>query len=128
MPEEDSFYIGLRNPRDFRRELLESNKSVIQLLQRRENLKILRQKKVELMYKFSDVMSEIKMLMGKMKTAIPETKLRNASSVASKQEFLPQNKQSVSSDPIGTASFSGPNELLRLQEDLAAIEKKLSGL
>ena len=115
--EESAFYMAIEDPYDFRRELLGSSKGVIQLLQKHEELKQIRQEKIKLMHEFSNVNSEITMLMNKLKKAIPKTKLRN----------IP-NKEPVSKKKESVINSKHHPELSNLQRELAEIENKLNGL
>lgn len=86
MPEEqDAFYIAIQNPKDFRRELLGSSKNILQLLQRREELMELRARKMQLMFGLSEIMSEIRMLVNRLRKTVPITKLRNVPDLRIKQ-------------------------------------------
>jgi replication fork clamp-binding protein CrfC len=122
--EEDSFYMAVRNPKDFRRELLNSNKQILQLLQKNEDLKGLRIKKIELMFKYNDIISEINMLMSKLKRTIPQTKLRNIPEIKNKEEkeaAAPKKEKII-------YKAEKKNELVRLQQELEQIESKLGKL
>jgi len=117
--EESAFYIAIQDPKDFRKELLGASKSLIQVLQRYQNLKKLREEKVKLLYDFSKKTAEITMLVSKLKRAIPKTKLRNmtkSSEVTSKKM------------PSRGRSGSSRGEISHLQNQLADIERKLGSL
>jgi hypothetical protein len=125
MGEEDAFYMAIQDPRDFRRELLESNKKILQMLQRLEYIKQMRVRKIELMYNFSETMSEVNMLANKLRRTIPVTKLRNMPKVEV-QKF--ESKIPASKDKkIGNIQ-EGSKELLGLQRELEMIEGKLADL
>ena len=72
--EDATYYMAIHDPREFRRELLSSSKSMIQLLQRFDELRRIREAKVEKMYQFSKTMQEIAMLSGKLRRVLPKTK------------------------------------------------------
>jgi hypothetical protein len=119
MSEEESvFYVAIEDPIDFRKELLSSSKVIIQLLQRNEHLKELRTEKIQKLFEFSQLMSEITMLIGKLKKAIPETKLRNVP----QQKIIEQKRILPEAKPIEN------NDLRQLQLELHAIEEKLGML
>ena len=72
--------------------------------------------KIKKMYEFSDSISEINMILNKLKKEIPATKLRKLSSKLKKRPE-PKKKQSL---PV--------NQVNKLQQELELIEKKLDSL
>lgn len=118
--EEAAFYMAIQNPKDFRRELLGSSKVIIQLLQHHESIRQLREEKVKLMYEFSKITAEIRMLSGKLKGAIPQTKLRNIPKSAEDGE-----RKKISRGRSSKGTHPG---ISQLQSELAAIEEKLGSL
>ncbi|MCB9358402.1 hypothetical protein H6503_00570 [Candidatus Woesearchaeota archaeon] len=110
MTEESTFYMAIEDPRDFRRELLGSGKQVIQLLQRYENIKKIREQKIKLIYDYNQINKEINGLIFRLKKYVPQTNLRN------KVEPKSEKKRSDTSD------------LKKLHQELAEIEAKLGKL
>jgi len=113
--EDDAFYVAVQNPRDFRRELLGAGKDVIRLIQKNEHIKEVRAEKIKKMFEFSDALSEIGMIMNKMKKVVPATKLRKLSSKLKKEKKEEPKKKKN-------------NQLATLQKELELIESKLDGL
>ncbi len=116
--EESSFYVAIQDPKSFRRELLGSSKDMIKLLQKYEDIKKIREQKIKLMYEFSQTKTEIAMLMGKLKRAIPKTKLRNAY----------DNPKVIEKKKIVAPRKEVHPDLSSLQNELASIEEKLGKL
>ena len=101
MGEDDAFYMAVQNPRDFRRELLGSSKSIIQLIQHYEQIKDIREKKIKKMHEFSAALSEVNMIMNKLKKAIPTTRLKKLhSQLKTKQKKEKKKASKPSSDQI----------------------------
>jgi hypothetical protein len=126
MAEEDAFYMAIQEPRDFRRELLESNKKILQMLQRLEYIKQLRVKKIELMFNYSETMNQISMLSNKLKRTVPVTKLRNMPKV----EMTKSEAKTVqlSAGKKSTEEHVNSKELMNLKRELDEIEGKLANL
>lgn len=119
MEEKGIFYMSIEDPDHFRRELLGTSKMIIQLLQKYEDLRKLREEKISLMFKFSDMMEEITMLVGKLKQAVPKTSLPNMG----KQNDAPEKKAKI----VRMPKLQSP-EIGMLQRELVEIEAKLGKL
>jgi len=65
--EEEVFFIGIREPREVRKDLLESLKDSIEILKAYEDFKNVRIRKVELLTKLKEVMRQIDLTMNKLK-------------------------------------------------------------
>lgn len=111
--EESTFYMAIENPRDFRRELLGTSKMVIQLLQRYEHLKKIREQKVKLIYDYNETSKEINALINRLKRFVPQTNLRNIT-----EKKIITTQENKTSD----------NDLRKLHQELADIESKLGKL
>jgi len=115
MAQDAHYYMSIKSPRDFRRELLGCNKYTIQLLQHYDVLRDIRVQKIKQMHEFMSIMNEINMLSSKLKRALPKAKTSS----------MPKDV-SQSSTP---ASRTAPNhDVGALQKELDEIEKKLSYL
>lgn len=81
---EDSFYIGLHEPADLRREILESSKMMIHILQSQRKVDALRSEKEIAINDFRRIVKEINLMVSKIRKRLPRSKLR----VLSKDEQL----------------------------------------
>ncbi|MFT4303407.1 MAG: hypothetical protein ACMXYG_02500 [Candidatus Woesearchaeota archaeon] len=111
--EESAFYMAIENPRDFRRELLGTNKMIIQLLQKYENIKRIREQKINLIYEYNSLNKEINSLIHRLKKYVPKTNLRN---ISDKTIKINSEKQEPNTD------------IKKLHDELAEIEAKLGKL
>ena len=66
---EEVYYVGVKDPIEIRRSLLESSREIVQYLQRSERFKGTRSEKAEELAKLKETMREINSLMRKLKTA-----------------------------------------------------------
>ena len=62
----DDFFVGIYDPIDVRRNILESSKEIVKSLQSHNALKILREEKLKQYKMMRQVMSELDMLMGRL--------------------------------------------------------------
>ncbi len=80
MPEkkekQDIFYVGVTDPIEIRRSILESSKEMVQYLQRYEKFKKVRQEKAEGIAKLRETVRELHSLVRKLKASMPKTELR----------------------------------------------------
>jgi 23S rRNA-/tRNA-specific pseudouridylate synthase len=112
--EPEDFFVGVYDPVDVRRNVLESSKEIIKSLQTYDSLKKTRVTKLELYNQMNRIMKELDLLVGKMQKKLPKSHLRKAIETGkvtrnSKNEKLPA-------------------ELEKLQDQLKAVEKELSSL
>jgi len=124
--ENPDYYIALEDPKDFRRELLGSTKVIIKLLQRYEMIKGIREKKVEVMYKYSKVNAEINMLANKLKRTIPKLKNQSLPKINIPDNTSTQRPSNKNLYSINTIQETG--HLDDLHNQLADIEKKINNL
>lgn len=113
--EKEAYYVGVQEPVELRRTVLESSKAVISFLKRYEDLKSLRVKKTELMTQLKTEVDDVRKLIARVKRDLPKTKLRQAS-VPVKKASIPKPKKVNISD------------IERLEAELGDIEGKLKDL
>ena len=87
---EEVFYVGMKDPIEVRRSILESSKEMVQYLQRAERFKKVRAKKAEQLARLRAIMKDISLLARKLKSALPKTKLRARPKQIKKQKFFMQ--------------------------------------
>lgn len=141
---EELFYVGIQDPVEIRKTVLESSKEIIQYLQRYERFREVRSEKSMQMKKLREEMAEIHSLVKKLKTALPKTKLRTrlhkheeeiakiAAVKESKESAVkksPQKKQETVKEPAADkAEKPKQTELDKLEEELSQIEGRLTNL
>jgi len=74
--EDDVFFVGVQDPIELRRSILESSKDLLQYMQRFEKFKEVRMEKQEQFIKLGEVTAEIAKLVRKLKTELPKTHIR----------------------------------------------------
>ena len=132
MPNElDTFYVGIKDPSDLRRALLESTKLLIRSLQKYEHFKSVREKKLETLNELKAAIRDINTLVAKLKTSLPKTKkgmigeeLKDLKKVA--KPVKSHKKAKLKSVP--EEKEKEKTELEMLEEELRNIERKLSQL
>jgi hypothetical protein len=102
--EEDIFYVHIKEPVEIRKTILESSKQTVKLLQRYENIREVRIRKVEQINKLRKNFRELVVIVNKLKQEMPKVNIR-----------IPK---------VGEKPKS--NELYKLEDELKQIEGKLS--
>ncbi|MAG08046.1 hypothetical protein CMO89_01100 [Candidatus Woesearchaeota archaeon] len=105
-------YIRIRDNLEFRRNILGYLKGVIQLLQRHEQIKSIREEKIERVMQLKGVLLELSKLNMQLRLEMPKVS-------------VPSRKAGGSSKVIGAGKA---NQLEMLEEELGDIESKLKGL
>jgi hypothetical protein len=112
----DDYFIGVYEPLDVRRNLLESSRQAIRSLECHEKIEKIRTEKLKCIREMKRVMSELEMLSLKLKQRMPKFNFRKAD---------PEKDQEKEELHIhGSTKFS--HELKALEEQLRSIEKELS--
>lgn len=140
--EETKFYVGVKDPIEIRRSILESSKEMLQYLQRAEKFKEVRKEKTEQIEKLKATMSDINNLARKLKNLLPKTGIR---ATAPKKEEKPKKaakkiekkkaaKKEAKKTPkkvVKEAPAEKPKEMTELEKleaELGAIEGRLTKL
>jgi DNA topoisomerase VI subunit B len=127
--EESMFYVGMKDPIEIRRSLLESSKELLQYLQRAERFKAVRKEKTVQIGELREMMKEIQALVRKLKSSLPKTGLRAVAAkprpkkAAAKKE-TPKSKPT----PVIVEKPREMTELERLEAELGEIEGRLGKL
>jgi len=114
--QEEVFYVGLRNPKDVRRYVLESTRDLVLLLRSFESLKHIRMQKVELQQNVQKEIAAIKKLVLQLKRNLPQTRLRE-------EVEKPKKKEKQATSHVLKKHYASDVE--RLEAELTAIEEKL---
>ena len=115
-----NYYVNIVEPVYVRRNLLESSRSIIHILQGHEKLKEIREKKHELFNKYNFTIKEIKSLVMKIKSELPEvtqSKKRKIEKESKEKPFkvektIPKEKSALEA----------------LEQELLSIEDQLNNL
>jgi len=70
--EEDVFFVGIKDPIEVRRNLLESTRDIVQTLQRFERFKQVREEKQQEVVRLREQVREISKLVNKLKSLLPK--------------------------------------------------------
>jgi len=131
---ESVFYVGMKDPIEIRRSVLESSKEALQYLQRFERFKEVRKEKAEQRAKLREIVSEINGLVRKLKAALPETGLRGKiSPKLHKEEQKKEKKPKEAAEKRAASKIESEkpkemSELEKLEAELGEIEKRLTKL
>jgi hypothetical protein len=88
--DEKDFFVGIYEPIDVRRTVLESSKEIVESLQSSTNLKKIRKEKLLLYEEMRQIMSEIDMLVTRLNKKLPKSHLRKKDI---KKEIPPEIKK-----------------------------------
>ena len=108
MDKEKDLFIGIENPHDLRKNLLESSRTTISSLQRFEKINHIRSEKLANMQKLKTLVHEINFLIDGIRKDLPVSKLTNKKTKKPKKETK--------------------SKIDKLDEDLSIIEAKLQQL
>ena len=122
---EGVFFVGVREPADLRRNILETAKDSIQTLQLFEKFRSIRDEKMKAATKLKSNLREITRLISKLRATLPKANLRVKLHEHEKIGGSSKKKKKTKGMVI-----EGPakNELEKLEEELSAIEGKLGSL
>jgi hypothetical protein len=127
--DKDLFYVEVRNPNDVKRNVLEARKEIIEGLQRFENIKFLREKKIENIAKLKGIIKELSTLTLKLKNAFPASKIREQ--VIKPKKKVTAKKYSGKKPTKVQEQKKAPkavSELEKLETELNDIESQLNSL
>lgn len=117
--DKEIFYVGIKDPTEIRRNLLESTKDVVTFLKSYENFKKVRAEKVEEISKLKATIEDITRLINKLNRELPRTRLR--------AEPQPEKKaKTVRRAPVPKKPRLSDVE--KLGKELEEIENKLKTL
>jgi hypothetical protein len=129
---DESFYVGIKDPTQFRREILSASKNIIISLKQIEILREQRKHKEILQGDLAKKIREINFLVGKIRGLLPEHKLRSIPSellkgsgiqIQSKQEQ--RKKEDKVNNQVKQKHLT---ELDKLERELALIESKMKSV
>jgi hypothetical protein len=113
--EDELFYVGINEPSEIRKNLLLSSKTILNTLKKYEQIKNLRKQKAEYIIQLSSNMREITTLMNKLKSNLPNAKIRHLDIKPTKQE--PEQKKSEE-----------PKKMVKFASEIEKLERELKKL
>ena len=125
--EKELFFVGVKNPIELRRTMLESSKEIIEDLQKYERLKTLRAEKAKQIEALRTIIKEINRLVVKLRAELPTTSLR-IEEIKTPQKLKNPKKDIKEKKEIKAEPKKELTELEKLESELDAIEQKLSGI
>jgi len=118
----DDFFVGVYDPIDVRRNLLENSKELIKSLNAFDSLIKIRHQKVKVYRETKEVMTELDLLISKLKTKLPKAHLRKA---IEKKRPKPMSR-TVSTNLKSDSKEKFISELKNLEREMKNIEKEIS--
>lgn len=117
----EPYFIGISDPVELRRHILEPTREVIQFLQSYEQFQRTKEEKTFLISQLKDDLKAIKAEVNKLRKFIPKSKLKTEKTPKAKEEVKKERKPSAKTKSI-------PPELASLEKELGEIEMKLGTL
>ena len=121
---DEIFYVGVQNPTDVRRHVLEATREIVLLLRAYESLRTLRMHKAELMDKARKQVKDLHKDIDRMKRTLP--KGRGKQEMPS--EPAVKKRQPPASIVKTESAAKQKNEIDKLEAELSSIESKLHSL
>lgn len=133
---QEVYYVGVSDPVEVRRTILETSKSIIQAMHRYEKYKEFRAQKIELVKHLSKQMTELSSIITSLKSSLPKStiKVKKAREEIQRQkkEVVEKVTEKISNTPNKQVIKQVPkkelSELEKLELELSSIESKLSSL
>ena len=119
------FFVQVRDPAEVRRDILESLKDILELLQRFEKFKQKRHEKLQRILHLRKLVKDAHKLMGNMKLRLPQTNLRGVAPSEAPKPVKKAAKKKEAKEVPKKEPRKEKTELERLEEELSAIESKL---
>lgn len=126
--DEDVFFVGVKDPVEMRRHVLEIAKGSIQTLQLFEKFRGIRDEKIKYISHLKSDLREISRLISKLKNSLPKAKLRiktHGSEISAGGAEAKKKGTKKSKEMSGAAEKPVKSDLEKLEDELSAIESKL---
>lgn len=126
---ESIFYVGVKDPVELRRSILESSKEMLQHLQRADKFKEVREEKAAEISKLKVTMDQLNKLVRKLRLAMPKTGVRAAA--GKKKETKHKKSAKAHKQEEVELTVEKPiqmSELEKLESELSEIEGRLTKL
>ena len=129
MAEDNSFYVGLKDPNTVRKEILISSKEIIGLLKKYDHINEIRTKKIEKITELNKVIADIKKLTNTFRSKLPATKLKGEKAKPEKKNISSAKKKSRIRTKKSTSEDlkkDDSTEVKALERELSEIESRLA--
>lgn len=110
---EKDFFVGIHEPLDVRRNLLECSREIVNSLKSNEKITRIRKEKLHNFEKMKTIMSELDLIISQLKTKLPKSNLRKS---------LDNNRIPI----VSAKTTSSTAEMKELDNQLKDIEKEFS--
>jgi|TARA_B100002003_G_scaffold250772_1_gene291476 protein subunit release factor A len=121
MSEEKTFFVGIEDPSNKRRDILECSKGVVRILKTYDSINDIRKEKIEKIAELKKIMTEIKRLNNILKEHLPTEKIRSSPSPTKKiKKSSPKKEAKITKKP--------DKNIKKLESELSEIESKLSSM
>lgn len=124
--EESVFFVGIKDPDEMRRNILETAREAIQTLQLFEKFRNIRDEKVKAINKLKSDLRETTRLVSKLRNSLPKARLRVKLHEHEKLKGGKAKRKKKSKEVVVEGAAKG--ELEKLEEELSAIEGRLGSL
>lgn len=115
----EELFVGIPEPIDVRRNLLESSRDLIKCLQTYEKLELIRNQKLKYFKEMKRVSAELDLLITKLKQKIPKQGIRKLEKTEQKKKIT---------EELITPNKKLKSDLKKLEEQLQEIEEQLKNL
>lgn len=124
------FYMGISNPIEIRKNILESARDMVQFLQMFEKFRIIREEKKQATILLKKHIKELNILTNKLKVALPKTSFRTKSKTEETPEIKePQKIEIIEEEPKKSEIPDiDIDDIEALESELKEIEDKLNFL
>lgn len=130
----DVLYVGIKSPVELRRMILETTKDVVEMLQKYEKFRAVREEKIKTVNLLRDQIKEITRLVAKLKSDLPKVDIRiklhkeqemvEQEKKASKTAGKPKKKKAEKKEKPAP-KVKELSDLEKLEAELTSIEQKL---
>ena len=126
--EPENYFIYLKNPLEYRRQLLECSRKSIYCLKNHEKIMLIRQRKTEEMHKLKQSIRELIYLNKKFNEKLPKYESKFLEGMKSEEKRVARPVTPIPVKKPAPAPRREKTELEKLEDSLANVEKKLKGL
>ena len=122
--EKELFFVEIKQDSTLKRDVLEAQKGMVEALQRYQNIKFIRDKKIENVNKLRSMLKHLHKMVSELKEKLPHTKIKGEEVKKKKQA----SKSPVKKKEAVKKEKKPMTELQKLEAELNAIESKLGDL
>lgn len=119
----EEFFVGLEGAKDIRRNVLESSREMVHIMQSYEKVKEIRAEKLRRIEQLKTVLEELKLLSSKLSRELPSVQTRTIEVKEAKKK-----KETKRAKTKKEKKEEDRKDLEKLETDLASIEARLSEL